>query len=116
MVYPSHYANKTFGIDVPDTKPYDTVKNALETSTNTINRTLDPLSHYGKVRPWLQGFTANYLEEYIVYDVDEYKVQIKAVEDAGYDEWMFWHPGGAYKWAAFIDEKKVDASQNVEIE
>ena len=106
MVYPSHYANKTFGIDVPDTKPYDTVKNAFETSTNTINRTLDPLSHYGKVRPWLQGFTANYLEEYIVYDVNEYKEQIKAVEDAGYDEWMFWHPGGAYKWAAFIDEEK----------
>ena len=104
MVYPSHYANKTFGIDVPDTKPYESVKSALETSTNTIARMRDDLSHYGKVRPWLQGFTANYLEEYIVYDVKEYKEQIKAVEDAGYDEWLFWHPGGVYKWDAFITE------------
>lgn len=103
MLYPSHYANKTFGIDVPDTKPYDTIKSALETSTNTINRTFDNVAHYGKVRPWLQGFTANYIEEYIVYEAKEYKEQIKAVEDAGYDEWLFWHPGGVYKWDAFSD-------------
>ena len=106
MVYPSHYANKTFGIDVPDTKPYDTVKNALETSTNTINRTFDEVAHYGSVRPWLQGFTANYLAEFITYDVAEYEQQIKAVEDAGYDEWLFWHPGGVYKWDAFLTKEK----------
>lgn len=104
MVYPSHYANHTFDIDVPDTKPYDAVLNALKTSTSTIEKTYDVNVHYGKVRPWLQGFTANYLVEYITYDVNEYKEQIKAVEDAGYDEWMFWHPGGAYKWDAFRDE------------
>lgn len=102
MVYPSHYANQTFGLDVPDKHPYDSVKNALITSTNTIEKTYDSTAHYGKVRPWLQGFTANYLTEYIAYDVNEYKEQIKAVEDAGYDEWMFWHPGGAYKWDAFL--------------
>lgn len=106
MVYPSHYANQTFGLSVPDMYPYDTVKKALETSTSTINKTYDKLMHYGKVRPWLQGFTANYLTEYKVYDVNEYKEQIKAVEDAGYDEWMFWHPGGSYKWEAF--ENVVD--------
>ena len=25
------------------------------------------------------------------------------VYDAGYDEWLFWHPGGTYKWEAFMD-------------
>lgn len=107
MVYPSHYANKTFGIEVPDTKPYESVKNALETSINTIEKTFDPVAHYGKVRPWLQGFTANYLVEYINYTAKEYEEQIKAVEDAGYDEWMFWHPGGAYKWEAFLIDDGV---------
>lgn len=106
MVYPSHYANKTFGLEVPDTKPYDSVLNALKTSTSTIEKTYDNVAHYGKVRPWLQGFTANYLPEYITYDVKEYKEQIKAVEDAGYDEWMFWHPGGAYKWDAFVVDEQ----------
>ncbi|MBQ2204702.1 MAG: sugar fermentation stimulation protein [Lachnospiraceae bacterium] len=104
MVYPSHYANKTFGLDVPDKEPYEAVKNALITSTNTIEKTFDSSMHYGKIRPWLQGFTANYLVDYINYDVKEYKDQIKAVEDAGYDEWLFWHPGGAYKWEAFAKE------------
>lgn len=103
MVYPSHYANKTFGLDVPDLKPYDAVKGALDTSKNTIEKTRDDIIHYGMVRPWLQGFTANYLVEYKTYDVPEYKEQIKAVEDAGIDEWLFWHPGGAYKWDAFIE-------------
>ena len=28
---------------------------------------------------------------------------IKAVEDAGLKEWLFWHPSGNYKWEAFID-------------
>lgn len=105
MVYPSHYANQTFGIDIPDKHPYDSVKNALITSTNTIKKTYDSTAHYGKVRPWLQGFTASYLPDFIAYDANEYKEQIKAVEDAGHDEWMFWHPGGTYKWDAFlIDE------------
>lgn len=103
MVYPSHYANKTFGLDVPDLKPYEAVKGALDTSDSTIERTKDDSVHYGKVRPWLQGFTANYLVEYKTYDVAEYKEQIKAVEDSGIEEWLFWHPGGAYKWDAFID-------------
>lgn len=103
MVYPSHYANKTFGIDVPDLKPYEAVKGALDTSKSTIEKTYDDTMHYGQVRPWLQGFTANYLVEYKTYDVNEYLEQIKAVEDAGIDEWLFWHPGGAYKWDAFIE-------------
>lgn len=103
MVYPSHYANKTFGLDVPDLKPYEAVKGALDTSDSTIERTKDDSVHYGKVRPWLQGFTANYLVEYKTYDVAEYKEQIKAVEDAGIEEWLFWHPGGAYKWDAFAE-------------
>ena len=107
MIYPSHYANKTFGLDVPDLKPYESVLSALNTSTKTIERTYDSIAHYGKVRPWLQGFTANWLGEggYKVYNGLEYKEQIKAVEDAGYDEWMFWHPGGAYKWEAFAIEQ-----------
>lgn len=103
MLYPSHYANKTFGLDIPDFHPYETIKNALKTSTNTINKTYDELAHYGKVRPWLQGFSATYLEEYIVYDPEQYKAQIKACEEEGYDEWLFWQPGGVYKWDAFYD-------------
>ena len=106
MVYPSHYANQTFGLNVPDLFPYDTVLNALSTSKNVIEKTYDSSYHYGIIRPWLQGFTANYLAEYKTYDIDDYKAQIKAVEDSGLDEWIFWHPGGVYKWDAFMDNNE----------
>lgn len=103
MLYPSHYANTTFGLKVPDKEPYETILSAIKTSDTVIEKTFDSASHYGKIRPWLQAFTANYLPDYITYDVKEYKEQIKAVEDAGLKEWLFWHPSGNYKWEAFID-------------
>lgn len=105
MVYPSHYANNTFNLSVPDLEPYNAVKGALDTSKQVVEKTYESASHYGKIRPWLQGFTANYLPEFLSYGPNEYKEQIKAVEDAGYEEWLMWHPGGVYKWDAFkIDE------------
>ena len=101
MIYPSHYANNTFSLDVPDLHPYETIFNALKTSNEVINKSFDPTSHYGKVRPWLQAFTANWLETYIVYEREQYRAQIKAVEDSNYDEWIFWQGGGVYKWECF---------------
>jgi len=106
MVYPSHYANQTFGLSVPDLYPYDTVLNALSTSKTVIDKTYDSSFHYGIIRPWLQGFTANYLAEFKTYDIEDYNAQIKAVEDSGLDEWIFWHPGGIYKWDAFINKNE----------
>ena len=101
------YANKTFGLDVPDLKPYESIKSALDTSDKTIARVKDDYTHFGIVRPWLQGFTANYIPEYRTYGVEEYKEQIKAVEESGGEEWLFWNPGGVYKWDAFMDENVI---------
>ena len=98
MIYPSHYANKTFGIEVPDTKPYETIYAALNTSSSVIDQSSDNYSHYGIVRPWLQAFTANWLTEYKVYGKDEYEAQINALEKAGYKEFLLWQGGGVYKW------------------
>lgn len=107
MIYPSHYANKTFGLDVPDLQPYESIKSALETSKNTISKVKDDYIHFGIVRPWLQGFTANYIPEYRTYGVEEYKEQIKAVEESGMEEWLFWNPGGVYKWDAFLNNTET---------
>ncbi len=101
MIYPSHYANNTFSLDVPDLHPYETILKALNTSNDVINKSFDSTSHYGKVRPWLQAFTANWLETYMVYEPEQYREQIKAVEDSKYDEWIFWQGGGVYKWDSF---------------
>lgn len=104
MVYPSHYGNGYFGVEIPDKQPYDTVKKALELSTRDTTFYFDTSLHNGIVRPWLQGFTATYLPDYINYTEKEIRDQIQAVYDSGYEEWLVWNPSGVYKWDAFKQE------------
>ena len=96
MVYPSHYGNGYFGIEVPDRQPYDSVKMALTLSTRDTTFYFDTSLHNGIVRPWLQGFTATYLPDYINYTEKEIRDQIQAVYDSGYEEWLVWNPSGVY--------------------
>lgn len=101
MIYPSHYSAGNFGIAHPDTQPYDTVLAALKKSREVMEaaaETDDHVSSQAVVRPWLQDFTASYLGEgkYIPYGADEVAAQIKAVKDAGYDEWMLWSAANRY--------------------
>lgn len=117
MVYPSHFANNskgTMGNGVgqningitfthPDLKPYEVVYNTLIVGKNRIEK----VEGYNlKMRPYIQGFTASYLPSgyYKNYGVDEYRAQIQAVYDAGYDEWIFWNARNEYVEAAFLPE------------
>jgi len=101
MIYPSHYGPGNFGIEYPDTKPYETVLEALKKSRKVLEEAADADGHVSRqatVRPWLQDFTASYLGEgkYIQYGYNEVMQQIKAVQDAGYDEWMLWSAANKY--------------------
>lgn len=101
MIYPSHYGPGNFGIEYPDTQPYDTVLAALTKSRNAMEQAAEEDGHVSNqaiVRPWLQDFTASYLGEgkYIQYGYEEIREQIRAVEDAGYDEWMLWSAANRY--------------------
>ncbi|HYH01734.1 MAG TPA: putative glycoside hydrolase, partial [Bacillota bacterium] len=88
MVYPSHYIPGNFGLKNPNAQPYKTVfssvrdaKLKLETAQNTTTQ----------IRPWLQDFSLG-----VRYGRDEIQAQIKAVEDAGIKEWIFWNPSCRY--------------------
>lgn len=117
MVYPSHYSNaskKVMGNGVgqkingilytkPDTDPYGVVYNSLLEAKKRIENT------NGKgpdvvVRPYLQAFTAKYLENgyYIPYGAKEIRQQIQAVYDAGYEEWILWNSENKYPEGAFL--------------
>lgn len=101
MIYPSHYGPGNFGIDSPDTEPYDTVLGALQASRAALEAAAEADGHVSSqaiVRPWLQDFTASYLGEgnYIPYGYNEIREQIRAVEDAGYDEWILWSAANRY--------------------
>ena len=88
MIYPSHYANGTFGMNVPDQYPYETIANALQLSKEELGETDSPK---GVVRPWLQCFNAIWVDGHITYRSKEVHDQIQAVYDAGYEEWFLWH-------------------------
>lgn len=92
MIYPSHYARGSYGIDEPNAEPYNVVKAAL---AHARKRT-DGVENAARVIPWLQDFTLG-PPRYSPWHVRE---QIRAVYDAGYDEWILWHPGSNYSEAA----------------
>lgn len=101
MIYPSHYGTGNFGLEHPDKHPYETVLGALQKSRKVLAEAAIEDNHVNNqaiVRPWLQDFTASYLGEgkYITYGYEEIQQQIKAVEDAGYEEWMLWSAANRY--------------------
>lgn len=98
MIYPSHYGDGYFGIDHPDAQPYDTIFAALQGSRLELGGHKKAGGGPIVVRPWLQDFTASYLEHYIEYGPDQVREQIQAVYDAGYDEWMLWSAACRYHW------------------
>ncbi|WP_036609179.1 putative glycoside hydrolase [Oribacterium sp. P6A1] len=102
MIYPSHYGNGNFGLDVPDIHPYEAILGACNASQKDLALEYQEGVHQAKVRPWLQGFTASYLSAYIHYGAEEVRQEIQAVYDAGYDEWLIWNASNDYPWDAFL--------------
>lgn len=92
MIYPSHYAPDSFGLAVPDSKPYETVNTALKYAASS----LFGFENANCVRPWLQDFTATWVTGHISYGPEELRAQFKAVYDAGYTDWLLWNAGNHY--------------------
>ncbi|MGK7313457.1 MAG: putative glycoside hydrolase, partial [Candidatus Longimicrobiales bacterium M2_2A_002] len=94
MVYPALYWPGNFGLPDPDAEPYLTVRAALDSAVARMDRIGTPRA---TVRPWLQAFT----EGSTVYGAAEMLDQIRAVEDAGLEEWLFWNPASVYPDSGF---------------
>lgn len=110
MVYPSHYAygqivNK-IEFAAPDLEPYKVVYNTLAKGKDRLSK----VSGYkAKVRPYLQDFTASWLRPktmYQEYGAEQVREQIKAVYDAGYEEWILWDASNSYHEDVFLKEGK----------
>ena len=95
MVYPSHYANGSMGLDIPDLVPYDTIYRAMELSNKRL-AVIPENEHCAIVRPWLQDFTAVWLNKYLIYTSVERGAQIQGAYDAGLTEWLLWDPTNKY--------------------
>ncbi|SHI81879.1 putative glycoside hydrolase [Lutispora thermophila] len=96
MMYPSHYANNTYGIPVPDANPYGTVYNSAKDSVRRNKNMPTPAI----IRPWIQDFTAPWVKGYIKYGDQQVIDQIKALQENGVDEFLLWNPNNKYSEGA----------------
>ena len=106
MIYPSHYGDGYYGIDYPDTQPYELIYGALEASRTALAQ-IEEGEHRATVRPWLQDFTASWLKHYIRYGPQEVREQIEAVYDSNYDEWLLWNGAMNYTQGALYTEEEA---------
>ena len=111
MIYPSHYGDGNFGIAHPDMEPYNTIFAALKGSREVLDSHREQEVSQAQVRPWLQDFTASYLNHYIRYGDEQIRQQIQAVYDAGYDEWMLWSAACRYHWGGLKSPEEAAAEK-----
>ncbi len=92
MVYPSHYANGSFGLSIPDQFPYETVYRSVSDALKRNYNIPTP----ARIRPWIQFFTATWVKGHITYDENAIKKEIKALKELGINEYMLWNASNNY--------------------
>lgn len=95
MVYPSHYEPGSFGIKYPDLQPYDIILKSMQASTQSIKE-LERNERKAEVRPWLQDFTATWVNPHQTYGKEQIRQQIDGVYDAVLDQWILWNGAANY--------------------
>ena len=98
MMYPSHYANGTYGLSVPDAFPYETILHSTRDSVNRNKNIETPAT----IRPWIQDFTAGWVKGHIKYGDKQLELQIKALEENGVKEYLLWNAGNTYSEGALL--------------
>ena len=87
MVYPSHYAQGSYGIKDPDSHPYETILKTLQAG---IKR-LKAIDSKCELIPYLQDFSL-----YHFYGKNEVQLEKKAVYDNGIADWFLCNAENLY--------------------
>ncbi|HHX63074.1 MAG TPA: putative glycoside hydrolase [Epulopiscium sp.] len=103
MVYPSHYADGSFGVENPDLDPYQVLLGSMLASTNKLKE-IEETEHRAVVRPWLQDFTAAWMRNHQVYGPEQIRDQIGGVYDAGLEEWLLWNASNRYTEGGLLEQ------------
>ena len=100
MTYPSHYLGGAFGLARPNAEPYKIQQIAISRAKQRDAK----LGLSGeRVRPWIQAFSLGQPK----YDASHVKEQMRGIYDAGYNGWVWWHPGSLYETFVPALEKKL---------
>jgi hypothetical protein len=100
MTYPSHYPRGAFNLPRPNAEPYKVQLTAISRARQRDAK----LGLTGeRVRPWIQAFSLGQPK----YDASHIKDQMRGIYDAGYNGWVWWHPGSVYEPYLGALEKKL---------
>jgi hypothetical protein len=88
MIYPSHFADGSYGFKKPAEHPYDIIHKAL---TDGIAKLKAANIDSDKIRPWLQDFNLG-----AIYTADMVQAQITATSDVGLKSWLMWDASNQY--------------------
>jgi hypothetical protein len=98
MVYPSHYLPTHLrGVPTPNKMPYETVFTSVGIGVLRRDKLTEAGGKPARVIPWLQAFSAPWVNKNYPYGPEQAAAQIKAVYDTGLEDWIFWHPGAKYE-------------------
>lgn len=111
MVYPSHYGNGVYGIEIPDAEPYKTVNAAMNAAAKELS--VLPEEDRAVNRVWIQSFTASWVNGHITYGPEQIREQIRGAYDAGFDEWILWNASVKYQRDSLLTEEEALAEQKV---
>lgn len=102
MMYPSHYANRTYGLPIPDAYPYETIKFGLLDAIKKNDKLLAEGKQVAIIRPWYQDFTATWVQGNIKYGPSEVNKQIQAGYELNINEYLMWNASNNYSQAAWL--------------
>ena len=109
MIYPSHWGEGSLDISKPDLEPYKTIQHYTIKEKEKLFRMDDPPVS----RPWIQDFTASWLGDgnYKAYGKEDVEAQIRALNEAGIDEFLLWNASNNYTenvdYQPSLDEDEV---------
>ncbi|WP_309123203.1 putative glycoside hydrolase [Paenibacillus sp.] len=98
MVYPSHYAKGSYGVQHPDLKPYKIVKEAIADAKSRNEALARNREQAAALRPWLQDFTAKWVKPHQTYRRAEVQEQIQALKELGIRQYLLWNPSSNYSF------------------
>jgi hypothetical protein len=108
MVYPSHYfPTHLQGVPRPNRMPYETVFTSVGMGLVRAQRLRAEGVTTARVIPWLQAFSAPWVDRDFGYGPEQAAAQIRAVYDVGLEDWIFWHPGSRYEPIADAFEREL---------
>ncbi|MFC4098763.1 putative glycoside hydrolase [Paenibacillus xanthanilyticus] len=98
MTYPSHYSSGMYGIKSPDLHPSAVIKQAMKDAKQQNEQIKQIGRKPARIRPWLQSFTATWVDPHQNYGVNQVRAQVLAARKQGIHEFLLWSSNCKYDY------------------